>query len=396
MRLIALTYLLAVGTLLTAQTIDRVSFFGNPLPQTTDTAKLLSHRNMPWIERYEARTETRDLDAGSQEFTLRLLPNTPGKRRAQQAYYDALAARPDYREEKLTCAVTTARYEDWLRLYAAEQERALTNRLLAINTDRQKILNREIAAQDVDLDRVFTLRTRATDYQLRLAQLDALKTAVLRTYGLRADSLNFAGFLLPTSLVTNRPKPGTFVATERTRDTEYDLSLLEKELALEETERRQYIDFIQFQYRGPQAQLFREKFSIGLGFQLQDRGADKIKQRELELDQYELNQRLRVERENQEKQVAAFTQYTEAWESAYATKLAIYQEEEQGLARLAASASSKVPANLNLLLDIAERRVRNEVNLLKTRIDLVEEYLDFLKDTEQLCTKPEGGWLYNP
>ena len=388
--------LLCLSSTVGAQTLDRADFFGNPLPPRADITRLLTERNMPWIERYEARTETRDFDAGSQEFTLRLLPSTPGKRRAQQTYYAALAAKPDRRSEELACAVTTARYDDWLRLYAAQEELTLVRRLLANNADRQRLLAREIAAQEVDLNRVFTLRTRETDLQLRVEQLGALTTKVLRSYGLEGDSLDFTDLILPTSLLNNRPQATAFAATERTLDAEYELSLLEKELALEESERRQYIDFVQFQYRGPQAQLFREKFSVGLGFQLQDRGADKIKQRELELDQYELNERLRLERVKQEREVKTFSQYTQAWEAAHATRVRLYLEEEQTLTNLSASASSRVPANLNLLLDIAERRVRNEVNLLRERIDLVEEYLDFLVDTEQLCSRPDGGWLYTP
>ena len=396
MRTVIWVSLLMLSNCLPAQTIGRTEFFGAPIALSTDTVHLLSERNMPWIERYEARTETRDFDAGSQEFTLRLLPNTPGKRRAQQAYYDALAQQPDRRNAELACAVTTARYEDWLRLYAAQEELVLVRRLLANNADRRRLSAREIAAQDIDLNRLFNLQTRATDLHLRASQLTALTDDVLATYGLTGDSLDFTRFILPATLLDELPQPADFVATDRTLETEYELSLLKKELALEEKERKQYIDFVQFKYRGPQAELFREKFSVGLGFQLQDRGADKIKQRELELDQYALNARLRSEREAQARRSEAFARYTDDWEAAYANRVALYLEEDQALTKLAKSAASKVPANLALLLDIDERRVRNQVNLLRARIDLVEEYLDFLSDTEQLCSRPDGEWLYQP
>ena len=373
-----------------AQTVSARDFFVQPIGSALTVDGSLTQQNMPWIERYEARTETRDFDAGSQEFTLRLIPSTPGKRRAQTAYYLAIASAPTPTVSEAECEIITARYQDWLRLYAIQQEMDLLRELDKVNADRRIILNRRAGAQDLDLARVFSLTTRATDYQLRLNDLMSVRQRILDTYGMTADSLDFSGLVNPTQI---NPAAPAALPGDKSLELAHELDLVNKEMALERSEQRQYVDFVQFKYQGPQAQLLREKFSVGIGFQLQNRGSDRIKMRELELERQEIEREQGLVRAEREGVLTTFSMYfTHELENYHRTD-SLYQTEEATLSTIYRNASISLPANLNLLLDISERRVRNRINLTRMRIDLLDEYLDFLKDSNQLCSRADGGWL---
>ncbi|OAV43308.1 hypothetical protein [Lewinella sp. 4G2] len=390
--------LLGVLTCVRGQIITAETFFSRPLP--TNEASLSAGQDlgaaprMPWIERYEFRTETRDLDAASQEYTLRLLPSTPGKRKAQQSLSNTLENRPDFERQELTCEAIEDRYEDWLKLFVLTEEVRMLRELDLILRDRETVLGKMAGSLDVDYRELLRLRTDRTDLQLRAGEAQRQRDLLLATAGLAGDSLSFAGFVEPEalSIAGNGDELATNGA-ELNAETAYDLSLIEQELALERAGQRQYLDFAQFKYQGPRVNPFEERFSIGLGFQLPNRGNDKLKIRELELERADLLQEVDRDQQEADRDEQVFNTRFSSLLAAYGERKRAYREEATYLNDLGGRVTAAAAATPLFLLDIRERYLRNELRLLDARDKLTDLYLGYLKSADSLCTQPDGSWL---
>ncbi|NJC28371.1 TolC family protein [Neolewinella antarctica] len=348
---------------------------------------------MPWIERYVFRTETRDFDPGSQEFTMRLLPSTPGKRRAQQNLGRARESMPDFNAAERACEVIEQRYEDWLDLFALTQEKALLEQLLAVLQDRETILGKMAGSLDFDWSELIRLRTTRTDLTIRLGEMNAEENSLLTAYGLGGDSLLFADFPTPRQLSLDVADSSVGGSTTKSRENDYDLSLIETELALERAEQKQYFDFLQFKYRGPNDDFFRERFSVGLGFRIPNDGNDRLKVRELEIEreQLEIEQAtILTETTTMREEVSTRLRADVA---AYAEREDLYAEELAYFNELTAQIARATATDPDLLLNVRERQVRNELRLLDRRLRLTDDYLKGLREASALCAEPGGTYL---
>ena len=375
-------------TPLPAQTLTAEQFFALPYRAATPATGVPAAPAMPWVERYELRTETRDFDAGSQEYTLRVLPSTPGKRRAQTALVATLTGQPDFEADDLRCDAVEQRYTDWLRLYAAARELALLAPLYSIQRDRQRVLERRAASLDVDFAELIDLRIRRTELANRRATLLNRRDGLLRHYGLTADSIDPGGLLPPTDLALSAATP---LPPDAERD--FDRRLVAGELALERAEQRQYVDFLQLKYQGPHDDPLREKFSVGLGLQLPNDGNRRIKVRELELELRELDREATADRTADGERLRTYDLAYRTARADFLRERELLAEERTELVRIAALLRSREPLDVNQLLRIEERAARNALTLLEREVALYEAYLEVLEDTGRLCGRESGGWL---
>ena len=337
---------------------------------------------MPWIERYELRTETRDLDPASQEYALRLIPNTPGKRRAQNRLAGLVAngttpVAADLRKARV--AYVADRYAAWLTAYGLERELALLDQLATVLRDRQTVLERRAAAYGIDWSDFVSVRIERTDLQLRRAALRADQRQLLARYGFAYDRLDHADLVALDSL----PLPAARLTALDARYAR-ERDLLRAERDLEVAEQRQYLDFVQFKFQGPRDDLFRERFSVGLGLQLPNRGNTRLKLQELDAELRTLAVEETVERFTAQRKLTVLRYEARLRRERYADRRAAYAREAAELAEVARRLQTAAAPNPELLLRLREHSLRNELQLLEARIDLGKDYLDLLE---------EGGWF---
>lgn len=367
-------------------TVDALTFFALPSQATQNTLAFSRQEfRAPWVENAEFRTETRDFDFAQQRYTLRLSPSTRGKVKAQTALADLQGNRPDFAAEEAACDLLRKRYEDWLDLYLTSTEIRLSARLDTILADRRTVLERLSASLDFDWSELVNLNQKRTDLALRKFSLLERRRTLLARYGLQSVELDFSGFPSLSELeLTSVP------LAESPDDPEinYDLELAAREMALEKSEQKQFLDFVQAEYNGPHGDPFRERFAVGVGFQFPNGGNQKLKIRELELEQQSLIRK-------QERELEEERQLSSARLDAIAGELGLYLQvqelfsaEAAELDRIAQRLRRREGFDPLPLLSIEERKVKNELRTLDARRDLLEAYLELREN--DLCEMKNG------
>lgn len=374
------------------RSISATDFFaiGNQDLMETNSRGEGKNPNMPWVEEYQFRTETRDFDFDQQEYSFRVAPSTGRKRRALTSLYKHQEATPNFDAQESRCETLAERYADWLELFMIDQELSILNRLQTILQDRNTVLSRQASSLDFDWSKLVQLRESITDFNVRNSRLSTKQAQVVNQLGLSKPTFSFDGFISLAEIGVSFP--GNFnMAVDPKLD--YELETVARELELEEAERRQYFDFAQIKYRGPHTDLPRERLSVGVAFQLPNSGDKKLKIRELELEELAIREELSAAttggKADYEKRVAAWQTDFQHFSFMSAT----YQEEREELLRIGSQIKKKQGFNPLPLLEIEERSLRNELKLLEIKADLYQNYLGIRERAGELCTATQGELL---
>jgi hypothetical protein len=374
------------------RTISATDFFalGNQDFMAVEGGRTGKKISMPWIEEYQFRTETRDFDLDKQEYSFRVAPSTGRKRRALTSLYSHQEAIPDFDAQESRCDVLGERYADWLELYLIDQELTILNRLQTILQDRNTVLSRLASSLDFDWSKLVQLRESITDIDIRNSRLSTKQAQVIDHLGLLEPTFSFAGFI--TLAEIGAGFPGSFNLKVDPK-LDYELETVARELELEEAERRQYFDFAQIKYQGPHTDLPRERFSVGLAFQLPNSGDKKLKIRELELEELAIREELSVATTEGK---ADYEQRIAAWQTDFqhfSFMSVSYQQEREEMLRIGDQIKKKQGFNPLPLLEIEERALRNELKLLEMKADLYQNYLEIREKAGELCTSTQGELL---
>jgi hypothetical protein len=372
--------------------ISSTEFFGigRQAIMTTEGGKQQQAPTMPWFEKYQFRTETRDFDLDRQEYTFRMSPSTGRKRRALTALYNHQETAPNFDALESQCDALAERYTSWLALYLMDQELIILTKLRTILNDRQTVLSRQASSLDFDWSKLIRLRQDITDLDLRFSRLNTEQARINNSLGLSDASFTFAGFVTLPEI--GEGFPGAFkLAADPKLD--YELETVARELELEKAERKQYFDFAQLKYRGPHTDLPRERLSIGLGFQLPNSGDKMVKIRELELEEQSLRREqaatVTADRVEYEEEVAA-------WKIDFGHfdfMTSAYQKEKEELIRIGAQLKKKQGFNPLPLLEIEERALRNDLRMLDLSASLYQSYLKIRERGGELCPAVNGELL---
>ncbi|MEM6771102.1 MAG: hypothetical protein AAF597_10995, partial [Bacteroidota bacterium] len=301
-----------------------------------------------------------------------LSPSTPGKARAQKALYDLRENRPDFEAAERACEDLHQRHEDWLDLYLVATELRLLEALDSVLVDRKTVLNRQSASLDFDWNELLDLRKEQTELQLRKLELTERNNHLLAAYNLGGASLDFSDFPAISDLQLDAP---TLLAAQDP-EIAYKLELASREIALERAEGRQYLDFVQAQYRGPHEDLFAERLSVGVGFQLPGSGNRQLKIRELELEQQELLYEQEIARAADQLQAQNRVAVLRGLVRVYTTTQALLDEEAAELDQLSSNLQRREGFDPLPILDILARKLKNQLRTLDQQQEILERFLE--------------------
>jgi hypothetical protein len=395
MRL-SLLFLLLPFTCISQQTINADQFFALGLSYFEPVEKPDRESvNFSLVEKYEFRTETRDFNLNEQEYTFRLSPSTPKIRRAQRAYYEELINAPDFDGEEIYCDYFLSLHSDWLSLYVLNENIRALNELAIILGDKQTIYERMVGIYEVDLQDLVELQTDRSDLEISLNALRQEREFLLQKYNLQDQEIDFGGFIT-VEAVSEYLAANVFSSTPAALvdlEAEHETQLLMKELELEASERSRIVDFLQLRYNGPHSDGLEERVSVGLGFQINTSGGDKLKMEELQIEQEELNRK--SEREIQEKQERLTTLENELQRAilVFFHFQEITQQERTQLQGLASGVAQTDDKSLLLLLEIEERSRTMEMRSLSRMEDLLRDYLKYLQESGEMCQSEFVNYL---
>ncbi len=371
------------------QTINSEQFFALGLSTyQKDNKPLAEEMNFPWIEQYEFRTETDEFDLDRQRYTFRLSPSTKKIRDAQKSIYDEIRTAQDFDGQDIYCDLVLSLHLDWLSLFILEENKKILDELAVVQNDYQIVHQKKLGSYDFDPEKLLKLRTEMSDAKIEMNELKSEADFLLNKYGIEDQELDFQGFLTVEEISMQLSKSALFSQDENSfidPETEHEKELIQKELELELSEKKQLVDFIQVQYNGPNSDIIQEKLSIGMGFQLSNSGNRKLKTQELLIEKQELDLRTdRDAREKKEKMISLETKLKSDLLSYYEFQR-VKSEESDQLKEISNSISQKEGTSPLLLLDIRKRQLSMELKSLKRQERLMKEYLKYIHFSAQMC-----------
>ena len=348
---------------------------------------------MPWIEEIEIRTRTNDFRLNDQQYTVRISPSTPKKRKAQASLLEHIANRPDYDLERLQCAQNHQLYNDWVALYIIERNIQLLDTLKLVFRDKEIVLNRLVSSLEQDIDDVVDIQVELTDVNIAYDNLLLDKKEILSYYGMPDAILVFDDFINESYIASKINVVEDPLVNARMKRLQFEKEELSKELILEEAEKKQIFDFAQVRYEGPHTDFFNERLSVALGFRFPNEGNRKIKMQELALEQDQFDQEMERELlEQKADQDRSIQDLNLAME-----RQAIFQNyhtiETEKIARLADYITEDASITPMTLLDINERKVKSKLKLLDLTEDIFDAYIQYLRRSNLLCTESSGVYL---
>lgn len=370
--------------------------------QTIDTEQFLMQRGaatvspdapirdkvyFPWINEFEIRTETRDFDVNSQEYTLRLSPSTRRVRNAQKAFYEELAYAPDFDGQERYCELMTILHQDWLSLYILTENLQVMEDMMAVLADKQIIYERMAGTYQVELEKLMRLQTQHSDFEISFNKLKLERDYLLNKYDLQGVELDFSNFVgveeVSQFLASNILSTHTDGLVDQ--ETEFEKQLLVREIELETSENRQLIDFVQVKYNGPHTDFLRERLSIGLGFQLSNAGDKRLKMQELQIEQEELNRESERDLRDDQAKLTDLELKLRSDIQAFFHLQEVMQKERTQLQQLSRDISQKEGVSPLILLEIEERYYSMKLESLDEMEELLADYLTYLEESNKMC-----------
>ncbi|MEL7422055.1 MAG: hypothetical protein AAFN81_03640 [Bacteroidota bacterium] len=355
--------------------------------------------NIPRLEELEFRTETHEFNPQLQEYALRLQLNSSRQIKVQerinQQEYSLLLIRQEaYLEELLF-----QRYQFLIDIRYQQQHLALLESRIPVMEDWERVIQARIQA---DGERHYSDWLELEDDRLELQQ-----QAQLLQQQLQAGRQQYTFW---TEQTTNRlavgiwPRPSqleknwlvwqndTLVVPLNVQEQQLTSSLVELELAAEQAEERNRLNFLQLRYQGEdEDRVLREQVTLGAGITLPFRSANSVKAQYLKLEQ--------IEEENQElERQRRWLQKLQDAEANMAIQVIAYQQLETalndyesrfGTAALQSRGITRPETYLQATMGVLERQAL----LLEQEKQLYEAYLDVLLLSGRLIAKPYRNWL---
>lgn len=354
-----------------------------------------SSLSIPWINEYQFRTETRDVDFDRQEYSVRLSPTTPKIRKTQKAYYNELLNEPDV--DKLTTIgeINYGLHLDWLELYLHTESLQALESLEIILQDKRTIYSKSAMAGTLNPESLLKLQTEMNDLSLEKNEFQFIIDDIKNKYAFQSDSFDFNNFItideISRVLDLNTLSPST--TSTSNLESSYKQNLLTKELDIELAKKNQYFDFLQLKYTGPHTDLWRERVSLGLGFMLNTSGANKLKIQKLRLEKESLDRKIYWETQEKNSKINEITNKLKRDIKAYTMFLNTLEEEKKELKVLTDNVARNEMISPQFLLDIENRNINMKMKTIDRKRDILKDYLEYLNELEVFNTTTTVNYL---
>lgn len=329
----------------------------------------------PWVDKLEIRTETRDFHLERQEYTFRLSPISNKVRYAQTALYKQWLQQPDKAREKAYQESMRQLHIDCLELFTNDQQLKLLKALDTILNDQLTLFQNELNSLQFDASKLLKLEKSRSDHQWQQEQLQLHQASILRQYHIPGRSVGFDAFPTVAALAEWFAQHQGNPTAQNTYA--YELALLEKETALETAEQQQWLDFVQVRYQGPHRDLLTERIAFGMGIIIPNAGIDKIKMERLKIEKAELERKARTRIAAQNDDIRQAHSTLTVLFSSHQKLQEILEAESAQLNRLYKAVSQDTGLDPALLLDIRQRQIEQQIELLDVEIRIYQAYLNY-------------------
>ncbi len=369
-------------------TLDFEQFLAKNMSAAADVrSREVDGEKFPWFDKWEFRTETNDFDWQRQEYTLRVSPNSPAIRKAQQLYLEELRQAPVMVENGLRCEDFLELHQDWISLFALEKKVALLRALDSVLDKKLQIATKMAEAFTLEPDKILDIRAELGELELAIRKMQLERDFLIDKYHLGDYQLDFHDlvsmdsiklYLQQISVQSLSVEPEMLALMQEQR-------MLQREMDLEKAERKKVIDFLQLRYNGPHDDPWKERLSIGLGFQLSNSGSQKLKIQKLLIEQSELKREMERKKQRQQEKMEELRfklqrdiQLYEAFHTM--NEEAFAKQKEFGMK--AAQSPKYSPL---YLLTVESKKIEAEIDLIDLQVDILKAFFLLAKENGRLC-----------
>jgi len=392
---ILLFLLLFPTILLSQQKINANIFLGKTIEKyglSDFEVKNQENPRFPLFEKLEFRTETHEFIREEREYMFRLTPSTDEKRKAQEDLYNRINQKPNLEREKYLCDLSFELQKDWLSLWYYAEARDINLQMFELNENLDSIYS--MSLENTDLNELIKLRQERNDLGFSIKKYELQYNELCNLYGIDQNQIDFSNILSLENLIKIIGLKMAYPIARSIRNLDFDLSVKELEHQLENSENHRILDFMQLQYQGPKTDPYAERISFGVGFILPNSGNRKIKLKELEIEAEELRmeKEMRILREERERSRMLASIYSDF--ELYQYKTSSQQKEKENYLALRSVLFSEGEIDIDSYQDMEERVLKNQFEILQIKLDLYKDILDYMHDTEILCSDVQKSALF--
>lgn len=375
------------------ETINSDRFFRMTVNELVQDDYLVQDRvRFPWIEEIDLRTETRDLDFPSQEYTLRVSPSTNKIRKAHTRLLEHYRSNPNNSGFDRQEDVIQDLYLEWLNLYFINREMAELKKQILITEDKRLIMDKGLEILDYSPKELVASEVERNRLKQNLFELELQHNRILGDESAERQ-LDFDDLIKVADIEVFLANIELTPPTNSTLETDYEKQELLLELELEQAEKRKKFDFVQLKYRGPHEEQIEERVSFGLGVKLPNSAGRKLKIQRLALEMAELDAE---EKEN------AFDFNARLNESVLELKynLTLYQhynslviEQATNLENIEKAVGLKAGYDPMVILEINEQTSKSELKHLALLEDVYLSYIKCVRLAGYMFERPFKNYL---
>ena len=351
-----------------------------------------------YIDEVQFRTQTDEFDFNRQQYTIRVRPGNFKLPKLQRELINSYYQKSQMVQSELKVDALESAYTIWLNLNLNKEETMFFDREAILLNDKAKVFKRQL-----DIPNFNILKLLNTEDDLHRTELDLLtaKIRIANQSGILSQELgtkdeNISSQLISVekikSVLANSIQEAV-VNKFNNKILELDQSIIEQEIALENAESQNILDFVQLRYSGPHDDFFREKVSLSVGINLPMKSRNKLKINELKLDAIKEN--VDVQSDNEELQYESDIARQKVFESIEIYELIKTQNESSIITNDVLMSRYETSASTSplTLLDIQILRHKKDKRLYDAKKDVYETYLDWLVESRKIFEMPFKNYL---
>ena len=354
--------------------------------------------DLPWVEKVEFRTRTNEFEPSQQEYVFRLSPHSPRERKSQQKYHNtntrlhettqALSIERSLKE-RYELIIDLMYYEELLdkkkalKLVYEDKINVLKKSVLHIGADINDLIDEEETFNSLERD-IFIIKGKLKSIQremkLRVEKKEDIQINVEDVLGI--DEVK----LLSIDFFEIKTVEHLGLALQQDK-----VELIQNEYELEDAERRNMFRFVEAKYEGKTDDIFREKFSVGIGIRLPLKGAAKLKLNELKLEQLKAENKKQLLETSLKNEKGKLIEELQNLLKEY--DLISSQKEESQASFSMEQYGNLADASAYTLLKIKENLFRKDLQLSKVKYKIYDQYIQLLHLSGKIGALPLRNYL---
>ncbi len=353
-------------------------------------------KGMPFVDRYEFRTETDEMDFEQQQYQFRFRFNSSDERKAYDKILIANKNKYTWLQAQYELEFWEEKYSNIVDLYFCQKEMELVRQDFELLKDRKTVLKKILDNEgSVDVNDWISNEGEILNALSDSLEIELQKKEILqKLFGSDrlTPRLDESGFIRISKIkeivskvmsdTNQHPDEGLILAEEKLAGAEYKLELAEA---------KRWLEFAQIQYQSDDKLSFQREISLGTSITIPNKNNNRVKKNEAALELLEKSYETKLKQEENKREVLI----EEAKFYSLIEQLETYREmiKNQRFDSIFESYSEKKIVSPLVLIGIKRSILSNAKKQLDIEKDIYESYINLLTKKAAFLKVPRINYL---